>query len=259
MKRGVIFFLFLVLSFQSGWAEIYGTSPTGLLALEKKHPYYLFVPAEYTPDKGWPLVVLLSRSGKNAEDIASQWADWAKTNQILLLVGSVLPREGTIPEETDRWWLRIKKEVTERYHIAGAQILLLGVESAGPYAAYLAMKYPEEFSAAALLRQASPGALDKVAKASTNLRKHIPFYVAVDPASQNYPAAESWVAELEGKGYQVTVDPLKTDEDFSAHRERMMKWFLEGSETRSLKAQKKPKQGFKGLVKQMKKNMFGKV
>ncbi len=259
MKRGITFFLFLVLSFQAGWAEIYGTSPTGMLELERKHPYYLFVPAEYTAEKGWPLVVLLSRTGKKAEEIAAEWADWAKKNQVLLLVGSVFPREGTIPEETDRWWLRIKKEATERYHISPSQILLLGVGNAGPYAAYLGLKYPEEFSATALFRQASPGSLDKIAKASTNPRKHIPFYVAVDPDSQNCSAAESWMAELEGKGYEVVADPLKTDEDFSAHRERMMKWFLEGTETRSIKAEKKPKQGLKGLIKTMKKNMFGKV
>ena len=264
MKRQGIFFLSVLfcLSFSvlmgRGWAEFYGQAPTGLLELERKYPYYLFVPPEYTPEKGWPLVVLLSRTGEEPEEIAKQWVDWAKKNQLLLLVGSVFPREGSIPEETDRWWIRVKQEVIERYHVASSQILLVGIENADFYAAYLGIRYPEEFSAAALFRRASPGAYDKLIKISSNPMKQIPFYMAVDPAATSYPATEAWAAELEKKGYPVVLETLKTDEDFFTHRDRMIQWFLQDVEARVTRHKPKTKDSWKKTLQEMRKNMFGK-
>ena len=239
-------------------ADFYGTAPTGLLELENKYPYYLFVPSDYTSEKGWPLVVLLGGAADEPKDVVKQWLDWAKEKQVLLLVGSVYPREGSLPNEADRWWIRTKHEVAERYHIGPAQTLLVGVESGATYAAYLGIRYPEEFSAAGLFRRAWPGPYDKVTRTTSDSKKRIPFYVAVDPAAETYSATEKRAFELESKGYPVTLDPLKAGEDFNAHRDRMIQWFLQGTETRSLKAHEKSKPGLKGTLQTMKKNMFGK-
>ena len=254
----ILFFMASPILMSQGRAGFYGSSPTGLLELERKYPYYLFVPPDYTPEKGWPLVVLLSRTGEEPEEIAKQWMDWAKRNQLLLLVGSVFPREGSVPDETDRWWIRIKQEVIERYHVATSQILLLGIEDADSYAAYLAIRYPEEFSAAALFRQASPGAYDKLLKVSSDPARQIPFYMAADPEAMSYPETEAWAAVLEKKGYPVVLESLKKDEDFFAHRDRMIQWFLEGTEARAARrAKPKTKGGVKRIFEEMRKNIFG--
>jgi len=265
MNRRTILFLsflfgvfFCVPTGTSRAADFYGTAPTGLLELENKYPYYLFVPPDYTPEKGWPLVVLLGGTADEPKEVMNQWADWAKKNQVLLLVGTVYVRENSLPQLVDDWYLRIKKEVSERYHIASSQILLVGIEAGAQYAAYLALEHPEEFSAAALFRRAWPGPLQRMTKTTTNPKRQVPFYVAVDPEGEIFPAVEAKASELEKKGYQITFDSLKTGEDLSSHRDRMIQWFLQGTEARSLKVQQKSKRGMKGTLQEMKKNMFGK-
>jgi len=264
MKRGGIFFISLFFCFYfslltvEGRAESYGTVSTGLLTLEKKYPYYLFVPPEYTPEKGWPLVVLLGdRDGTEPAELANQWLDWAKKNQLLLLVGSVFLKENSVPQEVDRWYLEIKKEVTERYHVLPSQILLLGIGTGAQYAAYMGLEHPEEFAGVALFRKAWPGPLEKMMKTKTDPKEQASFYVAVDPQGETFQAVEKKAAELEKKGYSITLDPLKAGEDLSAHRDRMIQWFLQETEARSARAKAKQKGGFKKTLREMRKNIFG--
>lgn len=241
-----------------GWAEVYGTQPTGLLTLEKKYPYYLFVPPEYSPEKGWPLVVLLGDSaGSEPLELVDQWLDWAKKNQVLLLVGTVFPRENSVPREVDLWYIGIKKEVSERYHVVPSQILLVGIGAGAQYAAYMGLEHPEEFSGVALFRKAWPGPLEKMMKTRTDPKEQASFYVAVDPQGETFQAVEKKAAELEKKGYSVILDPLKPEEDLSAHRDRMIRWFLQETEARSARGRAKQKGGFKKTLREMRKNIFG--
>ena len=238
-------------------AEFYGNAPTGLLQLEKKYPYYLYVPKEYSTDKKWPLAIVIGNTAQEPKVVVEEWQDWAKTNQVFLLVTSIFPKEGYLPVEVDRWIFRIKQEVAERYRIDSSQVLLIGVESGAQYSAYLGLKYPNEFSATALFRRAWPGPLEKLMRPSKEPIEQTPFYVAVDPNLEVFPAIEAKAAELEQKGYFVTFDPLKTDEDFSLHRDRMAKWFLQELQNRA-PIPIKPRTGFKGTLREMWKNIFGK-
>lgn len=225
-------------------AEFFGKVPTGLLELRKKHVYYLYVPGDYSPEKPWPLVMLLGKGEKDPREVIDAWVDWAKKNRMLVLVPSIFPREGIVPTAVDEWLFDIKREVSERYRIDPAQILLVGLEHGSYYAAYLGLSYPEEFSAAALLRGELPGSFEKLMKPSSSKEKQIPLYVVLDRAAEASPRAETWAIELEKKGYRVTLDLQGSGEDLSAIRQRMMGWFEQDLESRRA-LKERPRRTFK--------------
>lgn len=235
-------------------AEFYGTLPTGLLVIEKKHPYYLFIPPDYSSEKDWPLLFLLGKPGEDPKELITSWLEWAKENQFLVVVPSIFPREGAVPVELEQWLLKVKKEVTERYRVHSSQILLAGFEAGAPYAAYLGIRFPEEFSAVALVGEARPGPLKKVIRLDSDPKKQISFYLAPDPQGKTFPEAEAWALQLEKKGYRVTFDPLKPDDDFSKLRERITQWFRQDLESRL--AQRQGKSAKKGLFQEIRKNVF---
>lgn len=257
MKRAMILFT-LLFCFCFGFpsilsrAEIVGTVPTGLLVLEKKHPYYLFVPPEYSVERKWPLVFVIGNSGEDPKKTIEAWIDWAKENQFLVLVPSIFPREGSLPDELNRWLLRVKEEVTQRYSVDKPQVLLVGVDSGAHYAAYLGTRFPGEFAAAALIRQAWAGPLEKLIRPSTDREEQIAFYVAVNPQEKGFSSLEAKTLEFEKKGYSITFDPLKADEDFSKLQERMLAWFRQDVSAR-IEMRKRPrttlKEKFKGFMK----------
>lgn len=258
----VIFFLFALFSLTGllgpgAAAEFYGAAPTGLLELEKKHPYYLFVPPDYSPEKSWPLAVVFGETEKNPRDVAASWADWAKANGFLVLVPAIFPRDGSVPNEVNRWLLDVKREVSERYRVHPSQILLVGLDSGAPYAAYLGVEYPKEFRAAALIRKAWGGPLAALTSPSFDPERQIPFYVAVDPNDAVSLEVESQALAFEKKGYPVTLESLRPDQEFSKVQERIAAWFQAGLESRTATEKSaKTKRGFKGILKEIKKNVF---
>lgn len=258
----VIFFLFVVFSLTGllgpgAEAEFYGAAPTGLLELEKKHPYYLFVPPDYSPEKSWPLAVIFGETEKDPRDVAASWADWAKANGFLVLVPAIFPRDGALPDELNQWLLDVKREVTERYRVHPSQILLVGLDSGAPYAAYLGVEYPSEFGAAALIRKAWGGPLAALTEPSSDPERQIPFYVAVDPKDAASSEVESQALAFEKKGYPVTLESLEADPEFSKVQERITAWFRADLESRTVTENPaKTKRGFKGILKEIKKNVF---
>lgn len=220
------------------WAETVSGFPTGLLELEKKYPYYLYVPAEYTTDQLWPLIVLIGKRGELARDLASAWSDWAKKNQSLLLVVPNTTPQGDVPQKSDEWLFSIKREVMERYRVDPNRILLVGLDSGGHYAAYLGTNHPEEFSAAALIRASWAGPFERILRPTPNRQKQISFYLALDPEGEHFSKAEARALEFEKKGYQVTFEPYKHDEALSQFQDRLFQWFQADTEARVTPKQK---------------------
>ena len=246
MKRRNIFLLSLLFCFLSGFsiresrAEFFGTVPTGLLSLEKRYPCYLYVPSDYSPEKPWAFLVLLGQSGKDPREIVQPWLEWGKQNHFLILVPGLFPREGNVPTPVDDWLKEAKREVSQRYRIDSSQVLLAGIGSGAHYAAYLGMSYPEEFSAAVLVRGAWSGPFEKLIRPKSDARKQISFYLALDPKAQEFPRLEEWALKLEKKGYKITLEPLKLEENFTELQNRMIQWFQQDTEARTL-LRKKPR------------------
>jgi hypothetical protein len=126
--------------------------------------------------------------------------------------------------------------------------LLAGFEFGSEYAAYLGLAYPEEFSAAALVEGRVPGSFEKLMRPTSDRKKQISFYLALDNQGEDFSRAEKWALELEKKGYLITFDPLKAGEDFTLLRERMIQWFRGDFETRTL-LKEKPRTTFKEKTK----------
>ena len=225
-------------------AEFYGDFPTGLLELERKYPYYLYVPPDYSPERSWPLVVVLGRGKSDPKEVIEPWVEWAKANQYFVLVPTIFPRDGVVPTLVDQWLLGVKQEVFDRYRIDSQKVLLVGTALASNYAAYLGLSYPEEFSATALVGGTLPGSFERLMRSSEREDKQISLYVAADPKDENFSRTESWALGLEKKGYPVTLTSVGAGESFDSLRDKMIQWFREETETRTaLKGRRK--KGFK--------------
>lgn len=213
-------------------AEFLGKVPTGLLLLEKKYPYYLFVPPDYSPERTWPILLLLGKRGEDPKELIGPWVDWAKQKQFLVLAIPSLIPEKDIPEAADQWLLEVKREIGERYRIDSSQILLVGFDLGAHYAAYLGTRYPHEFSAAVMIREAWPGPFGKLIKPTSNRKEQVSFYVAVDPKSEGFSTVRAKALEFEKKGYRITFETLEADQDLSKLRDRMAEWFRHDTEIR---------------------------
>ena len=257
-------FSFLLISFISFFgfssavsqAEFLGNPATGLLVLEKKDEYYLYVPPDYTTEKTWTLLVVLGERGNDPKQAIQPWIDWAKEHGLLVAAVPHLVPEHDLPEGADKWLLGVLHEIIERYRVDPAGVLLVGLGSGGHYAAYLGLKYPGEFSAAALAGEAWSGPYERLMRPSPRPESQISFYVALDPKGEAYPAAEQKALELEQKGYSIKFESLQSGQDLVEFREPMMQWFQENQEFRTAKSRQVQKGGMKKTFRKILRNVF---
>lgn len=248
----VLFCLLSVLFLREARAEFEGKAPTGLFVLEKNHPYYLYVPPDYSAEKSWGFLILVGQKEKDPEAVVNPWIEWAKQNHFLIMVPSVFPRDGSVPELVDKWILGVKSETGERYRIDRSQTLLMGIGSGAHYAAYMGLNYPKEFSGAILVRGAWAGTFEKLMKPQSNPNEQIPFFVALDQKDKGFAKQREWTLKLEKKGYQITVVNLDLGEAFSKVQERILAWHEQRIAPKPLvtKAPRKTfKQKWHGVVK----------
>lgn len=237
------------------WAEYIGTAPTGLISLEEKHPCYCYVPAAYTPEKEWPLLLLLGDRGEDPKELIQPWVDWAQKNQFIVLAPSNLLSEKEKPDALDQWLLGLKQQATERYRVDPRQVLLVGFDSGAHYAAYLSLQYAGEFSAAALVRKAWAGPLAPLIDSVRTSDEHAAFYLMLDPKASDFSEIQAKSMALEKEGYPITSQPLEGNENLPALQEQIIGWFhqtLGPAEPVSGEAEKRPNT----VWRQMKKNLF---
>jgi predicted esterase len=225
-------------------SEFFGDFPTGLLQLEKKEPYYLFVPAGYSPERTWPLLLVVGERAQNPKEVIEPWVNWAKEKEVLVLAVPNLTPIDDVPYNSDQWLFEVKQEITDRYHIDSSQILLVGVGAGGHYAGYLGLKYPSEFTAAVLVGEAWTGPFQELVDPSNTRANQTPFYLAIDQTAAEFSQVEKKALELEKKGYHVTLEALKAGEDIASVRDRMYQWFRSQSEQRILSWEKPKRAGW---------------
>ena len=249
MRHISILFIFLYsfFCFQPVQAAFYGETATGFIQLEKKYPYYLFVPLEYTPEKTWPLIVLVAERGEDPKETIEPWVEWAKYHKILVTAVPQLVPEHEVPSAANEWLIQVKREIVESYHVDPANIFLVGRGFSGHYAAYVGLNFPKEFSGIVSVGEAWSGPFETLMRATKNQKEQAAFYVAADPKAETYPAIEKKAQELAKKGYQVKVDTLLSGEDELRYRDSMLQWFAENAEARSLKAQSRINPKRKGI------------
>ncbi|MDP3921563.1 MAG: hypothetical protein Q8R76_12260 [Candidatus Omnitrophota bacterium] len=229
----VLFFVFLTVPHVSMADTFFGVVPTGLVELQDyKYPVYLFVPKNYKPDRDYSLIITVPGEGESPEKNIQFWTGVAKRRSMLVLAPTnIWPEE--LPYTVDSWLLGIKKDVMARYRISSEKIFLIGKEGGSHYASYLGTKYPEEFSAVALLGGSWSGKFQKLIRPESKSRKQRPFFVALKPDQSELMAETQEIAkQFEDKGYPVYLIKLEVGEEFESaeFKKRLLSWLEENAE-----------------------------
>ena len=226
-----IFSLFFSLTGQA--ATFFGNLPTGLIELtDYKYPAFLYVPANYKPEKTYPLIITVPEEGEAPDKNIEFWLGIAKRKSMLVLAATNLWSEDT-PDRIDKWFLGIKKDVSDRYHIAPEKIYLIGKGGGAHYVTYLMTRHPEEFSAAAAIDGSWVGKFEKLLEPQSAPRNQRPIYVALandDPGF--FEKTEKWAYRFEKKGYPVYLEKLKKGDEISSDefKKKLLAWLEEKSQ-----------------------------
>lgn len=225
-------FIFLLFSEIADADKFMGTVSTGIFQLEGyRYPVYVYVPENYKPDRDYPLIVTLPGDAETAEKTINEWAKFGKRRSAIVLVSGLKPRDADVPFQADRWLLSVKKDVSGRYRVAADKTFLVGKDSGAHYAAYLGMRYPEEFAAVALLEGSWVGPFQELASLQSRPRRQNPFFVAItkrdDPRWIEKTKARA--LQLEQKGYPVYIERYESGEDLLSvdFKNRLFRWLEE--------------------------------
>ncbi len=189
-----------------------------------QYGYVLYVPEDYQPDRSWPLVIVLPDEGKLAEESIQEWIGEAKKRGFIVLSpNSPVPR--SLPDETDKWILDRKKEVTAQYAIDSNQILLTGSGYGGHYALYLGLRYPSEFSAVASIGDAFQGRFVKLFGYAFRSVNQLPVLILKDSIGDQDGAKELEV--MRSRGYSVEIVQAESGQKLSAAAlsPQILDWF----------------------------------
>lgn len=215
----ILFFIF-ILSFQTQHVhaeELSETIPTGLLQLdEHKYPVYLFVPENYVLGKTYPLIVTMPAEGEDPLENIEFWTSFAKRRTFLILgVANVWPSD--VPYRMDSWFLKIKNDVVERYNIDPNRVFMIGKDGGAHYAGYLGTKYPEEFSAIAMINGAWNGKFDKLIETKHSPAEQRPFFLVFSQDQKAaYESAKQQAYRFDQAGYPIVLSQLQDGEDLSS-------------------------------------------
>jgi len=199
-----------------GVEPIQSTSiPSGLLEVNGfKYPVYLFVPKDYKLDRTYAMILIAPDKLLTAQQQIEYLTGLAQRRSIFILAPYVLwPKSGTTPYSLDSWLLSVKNEVIGRFPINKKRIYLIGKDSGAQYAGYLAVKYPKEFSAAALLGEAWDGPFAQLVDPHSDAADQLPFYIALKVGGDARSRNQVWFDKLQGKGYPLHLVDYKTDEE----------------------------------------------
>ncbi len=207
----------------------FGEVPTGLVELKDYHyPVYLFVPENYKPERSYSLLIAVPGEGESPAENIKFWLSQAKRQSLMVLSPTNLRPEEE-PYAMDRWLLRLKKDITDRYHISPERIYLVGKGGGAHYASYLGTRYPREFSAVALLGGSWAGKFEKLIHPQSQPRRQVPFFVSLKEGNSLLEKTKQWIYRFEKKGYPVYFEQLESSEDFTSadFQKRLLKWLDE--------------------------------
>ncbi len=229
-KRGSAFLcsLLLIFSFWNGQGHSetsFSDLPTGLVKLDDfRYPVYVSVPEDYRAGKSLSMILVIPDGKDSLKKTASSWSSMDGADRFLIVVPEVKFPQDDVPYKTDDWLLNVKKTLALRYgtHL----IYLVGKGTKAHYAAYLGLKYPQEFSAVMLLGDSWVGPFEKLTKLSERPKKQEPFFVALPEKDKKAAAVQERAQLLLSKGYPIRVVMLEQagEEDTSSFRKDMLTW-----------------------------------
>ena len=227
-------------------------NPSGVIEISGyKYPVYLYVPKDYKTDRTYSLIMMAPAESVKAQEQIDYLTGFAQRKSIFILAPHVLwPKLGSTPIELDKWFLRVKKDIVERFPINKKKIYLIGKSSGAHYAAYLATQYPTEFSAAALFGEAWNGPFQQMIVPSSDPVKQVPFYVAMKTGSDAKTRNQAWFDKLQKKGYVLHLTEYPKDDslDELEFKKSVYEWLEEASQNWIAEVARRH-QGWKGQLK----------
>ena len=240
-------------------AEQSAPAASGLLELSSyKYPVYVFAPRNYRTDRTYPLIMIAPAESEIAQNQIDYLTGLAERRGIFLLAPYVLwPKSGTTPYQLDEWLLTVKKDVCDRVPINKKKIYLIGKGSGAEYAAYLATKYPQAFSAAALLGEAWDGRFSKLIEPKSAAEDQVPFYIALNANTDAEARNQAWLDLFQKKGYLLNLVSYQNEEALTGmdFKKSVFEW-LEANSQSWADVQKAAQAGWKSKVKKGIKDFF---
>ncbi len=227
-----VFAFFLMFSLDtSAEATFFGEAKTGFQEITTdRYGASFFVPPSFNAQQDWPLVIVLySDEVHKGADFVKNWVEDFKTrNTIALFVSYLEPRES--PYDSDKRLFRLMDEFQKMYPVDQKRILLTAFGGAAHYAFYLGFRYPERFSAVALIGGGTEGRFERFFSYDNSQSKKLPFlvlYGTKDTAIEK----EKFVAhhlEWSARGYQIDVQEMKgLDRTLRPEfKTKIMDWFV---------------------------------
>ncbi len=217
-------------------AESFSTNlPTGIQELDEfNQPVHLFVPKSYSKEKDLALLFVLPDETSDLEKDLESWSKALKNEKTVVVVPTLKFQDKDAPLRTDAWLLKIKKDLMARYQVKKQNVYLAGLGSRAHYAAYLGLKYPKAFSAAAMVDGSWVGSFEKSVAYSKTPRKQLPFLAVFKQDDAALAPAEERAKEMIEKGYLVEFLKLDDAESISSDnvkvkivgwlRDRSLQW-----------------------------------
>jgi len=196
--------------------QVFATAnPSGLVEVSGyKYPVFLFAPKDYKTDRTYAMIMIAPAESAKAEKQIEYLTGLAQRKSIFILAPYVLwPKLGDTPYRLDEWLLTVKRDVMERFPISKKRVYLVGKDLGAHYAAYMAIKYPKEFSAVALLGQAWDGPFAQLVDPHSDAADQVPFYVALKAGGEARSRNQVWFDKLQQKGYPLHLVDYKGDEE----------------------------------------------
>lgn len=236
-----------------------GAKLSGLVEITGyKYPVYLYVPQDYQLDRIYPMIIMApSETTTDKEQMEYLKGLGQRWGIFILAPHALWPQAGTVPYNLDEWLLSVKKDVMERFPINKKRVYLFGKDSGAHYAAYLAMQKPTEFSAVALLGKAWDGSFEQLIKVHTSKENQVPFYVALKAGSDDRLHNQSWLDQLQAKGYLIYLTEYQKDEDLNSieFKKAVFDWLEDKSQSWAAIVGESQK-GWKGKFKKGLKDFF---
>ncbi len=193
------------------------SNSSGLMEISGyKYPVFFFAPKDYKTDRTYAMIMIAPAEDAKAEKQNEYLTSLAQRRSVFVLAPYVLwPKEGDTPYRLDEWLLTVKRDMVERFPISKKRVYLVGKASGAHYAAYMAVKYPKEFAAVALLGEAWDGPFSQLIQLRTGATNQVPFYIALKADGQAQSRNQSWFDELQKKGYPLHLVNYKSDEELN--------------------------------------------
>ena len=213
-----------------GYSTFFGEPLTGYHSIKSdRYGASYFVPADYTPARDWPLVVVMysDESQKGSEFVEKWLKRITERGVIALFISYLRPQEA--PHGSDRRLLRHLNKIKSMYSIDDRHVLLTAYGEAAHYAFYLGHRYPDMFSAVGMEAGGAVGRYNSFLEQDQKNAKNVSFLILIGNQDEtiNQKPFLTDHQKLVAKGYNVTIESLegfghKPQGEF---HDRILEWF----------------------------------